>query len=372
LVLNRIITAPFASPFTNQTVAVQLRMTNSPSPDAIKVLATAAVGNSSQTVELNLVLTFGAGAAIISTAQGSASTSVSKSCAQGGNVVVDGGGTTTLIDGGILSNGAANTNQSTIDSVGESLYGTSNEIPDYTSPGSSDQLFNFARFIEVADNTPGGNNHFTNLTAFVAAAKSNTLEGVVVVDIMYGSSNPSLDDKALPNGINIRGTLVFNFCANSKGQNWDPLDKIINTATMNINAADLSSLNATNPATYPTGYPPVYADTNKNPYSVTTPHYGKFDPADDLPAFMYNNAILDMHGNVNICGVVYSSSFMEIENKQSGQIQYFRGALIGGGGIYVENGQKGSSSIVSYDPNALDRLATSGTRGKTVRVVYQR
>jgi hypothetical protein len=123
--------------------------------------------------------------------------------------------------------------------------------------------------------------------------------------------------------------------------------------------------------TYPTGYPPVYADTNKSPYSVTPAGWPRFDPSDDLPALMYNNAILDMHGDVNICGVVYSSSFMEIENKQSGQTQYFNGALIGGGGIYVENGQH-ATSIVRYDQNALDRLATSGTRGKTMKVVYQR
>ena len=140
---------------------------------------------------------------------------------------------------------------------------------------------------------------------------------------------------------------------------------------MNINAANLSGLVATNPATYTSGFPPTYTDPSKDPVGKdikTTTGYDNFTASEALPALMYNNAVLDMHGDVNICGVVYSSSFMEIENKQDGQNQYFRGALIGGGGIYVENG-KNANSIVSYDRNALDRLATSGTKGKGVKTL---
>ena len=47
------------------------------------------------------------------------------------------------------------------------------------------------------------------------------------------------------------------------------------------------------------------------------------DTSDDLPALMYNVGILDIHGNANICGGVYSPSFMEIENKEDGNLQYF-------------------------------------------------
>jgi hypothetical protein len=86
---------------------------------------------------------------------------------------------------------------------------------------------------------------------------------------------------------------------------------------------------------------------------------------------MYNNAILDIHGNANICGAVYSPSFMEIENKKSGQIQYFKGCLIGGGGIYFENNND-AISIASYDANAVNQLATMNGRGKSVKLVYQK
>jgi hypothetical protein len=84
---------------------------------------------------------------------------------------------------------------------------------------------------------------------------------------------------------------------------------------------------------------------------------------------MYNIGILDIHGNANICGVVYTPSFMEIENKQSGQIQYFKGSLIGGGGIYVDNNVN-AKTVVSYDKAALDLLATSHSKGKKILVAY--
>jgi hypothetical protein len=60
---------------------------------------------------------------------------------------------------------------------------------------------------------------------------------------------------------------------------------------------------------------------------------------------------------------------MEIENKADNQIQYFNGSLIGGGGIYIEN-IKSSKTIVTYDPNALDKLATSSGKGKRLTVAY--
>ena len=80
---------------------------------------------------------------------------------------------------------------------------------------------------------------------------------------------------------------------------------------------------------------------------------------------------LDIHGNANVCGAIYSSSFMEIENKKDGQTQYFKGALIGGGGIFVENG-KNANSIVSYDANAMSNLATAAGRGKKVIATYRK
>lgn len=241
---------------------------------------------------------------------------------------------------------------------------TAYEIPDYTADGSADQLFDFNRFIAAAK---ASGNHFTNLTSFVNVMKTGvTLEGIVAVDIAK-SELPSLSDSTLPFGINIRGTLVFNFSAA-----YRPSDKIVNTAAMNINPANLSGLVLGNPATYTSGYPPVYSNPAKNPANVdlVSRGFANFTPYDDLPAFMYNVGILDMHGPVNISGVVYSPSFMEIENKQDGQIQYFKGSLIGGGGILVENIRSGTT-IVSYDSNSLNLLATSGTKGKSLKVAYR-
>ena len=355
------------SPFTNQTVTVQLWMTNSTSPSAVKILATASVGKSTQTSQINLEMRFGAAGAIISTDQGNTSNGISKSTAQGGNVVVDGGSTgTTRIDGGIVANGNAVTNKCVVDSMSKSLYGTSSQIPDYTNPGSSNQLFDFNRFIAAADVM---GTHYTNATTFMNIAKLGTImEGIIVVDVPKSGTQPVLDDSKLPYGINVRGTLIFNFTGN-----WAPLDKIVNTATMNINPANLSGLVASNPSTYTTGYPPTYTNASRNPINVdiTAKGFNNFTVDDDLPALMYNNAILDIHGDANICGAVYSSSFMEIENKNAGQVQYFRGALIGGGGIYVENGQT-ATSIVSYDAKAISNLATSGNRGKTLSAVYRK
>jgi hypothetical protein len=143
--------------------------------------------------------------------------------------------------------------------------------------------------------------------------------------------------------------LFFHF-----GSEFSPTDKLINVVNMSINAADLSGLVATNPATYTSGYPPVYTDPAKNPLNIDISSRGltNFSSADDLPALVYNVSILDIHGNANICGPIYSPSFAELENKQDFQVQYFRGPIIGGGGIYLENGHE-SKSIFCVAPQSL-------------------
>ncbi len=367
------------TPFSNQVVSVQIWMTNSESPSVARIIATATVRDVVQTVVLHVRISFGFGAAIISDNPGSTSTGVSKSVAQDGNVVVSGGNSgETIIDGGdglaIWANGRANVDANAdvpASAVLSRAYGTANSIPDYTVDGSSDQLFDFKRFIAVAD---VAGTHYTTLTNFIAAnnaasvSAAGALEGVIVVDIASDKAPGfgDLDPAHLPNGINVRGTLLFNFSSA-----FGPFDKIINTATVNINKADLSGLNPSDPSTYTTGYPPTYYNSAKNPINVdiTSKGFLNFTPGEDLPAFMYNVGIFDIHGNANICGVVYSPSFMEIENKQGGQIQYFKGALIGGGGVYVDNNQN-ATSIVSYDPPALDLLATAARKGKRVIATY--
>jgi len=372
----------FSAPFTNQTVTAQIWLPNSANPHDATVIGRATVGNIAQTATTHLQIKFGYGAAIISDDPGTTSTGVSKSDAMEGNVVVNGDKTGPIVvDGGdglaILSNGRANvdTNYANIpaSAVSQKNFNTGNQVPDYTNEGSPNQLFDFNRFIAVANATPGpstaGNNHFTNVATFAAAvkaAKGAFLEGVIVVDIkksdMKGLDPSDFGDYPL----NVHGTVVFNFAADVS-----PTDKIINTTTMNINPADLSGLVAGDATTYKSGYPPVYNDPNKNPVKIdiSSKGFDNFTANDDLPAMMYNIGIFDIHGNVNISGVLYSPSFFEIENKQDGQLQYFKGSLITGGGLYFEN-VKRSKSIISYDRNALDNLSTQGTKGKGVFAIY--
>jgi len=363
-------------------VTAQIWMANSASPSDVKVVGQATVASITQTAITHLKIMFGYGAPIISDNPGTSSTGISKSVAMDGNVVINGDKSGPIVvDGGtagsaVLANGHVNvdTNYAHIptSAISGSEYGTANQIPDYTNEGSTSQLFDFSRFIAVANaTTPGpstaNNNHFTNVLTFanaVKAAKGSFLEGVVVVDIKKSdmSGLDPTDFGGYP--LNLHGTLVFNFAADV-----GPTDKIINTTTMNINPADLSHLVATNSSTYTSGYPPTYIDSTKNPANITPVGYEKFSATDDLPAMMYNIGIFDIHGNVNISGVLYSPSFFEIENKQDGQIQYFKGSLITGGGILFEN-TKAATSIISYDAHVLDQLSTMGTKGKGVFATY--
>ncbi|HZR18352.1 MAG TPA: hypothetical protein VFE51_13750 [Verrucomicrobiae bacterium] len=375
------------SPFTNQTVSAQIWLPNVSSPSGGKIMTSATVGAVTQTATLNFSVGWGFPAAIISVNDGTTSTSVAKSAGQAGNVVINGDKSGPIVVYGgpglaVLANGRVNldTNyvNAPVSAYSMTNYSTANEVPDYTAQGTSNALFDINRFIAVANATPNGyspslNNHFTNLADFMTAANLHgtnaPMQGVVVVDIYTTDKNlNNLTDKNIPQGINIEGTMVFNFC----GSGWDPVtEKIIVTADLNLNPADLSHLVATNPATYTTGYPPKYTDPTKNPANINiAPAYQNFSASDDLPAELYTYGCLDMHGNANICGVCYTPSYMEIENKVAGNTQYIRGACIMGNGIYYENTSSGSTSIISFDPTTVDSLATLGVAGKQVKVTY--
>jgi hypothetical protein len=351
-----------ANVFTNQSVLVRVAFANSTYPTKVTVSGIAQSGKVAQTVNNYVEAEFGPGAAIISTDAGNLASGASKTTAQAGNVSITGKSSDTLrVDGGVLANGSVNTNGAFTDTISKNLYGTAQELPDYTNPGSTNQLFDFNQFIAAAD---ASLNHYTNLDSFITAQKTGAfLEGIVVVDISKGGSLPSLSPTTLPKGINIRGTLVFNFIGG-----WSPTDKIVNTADININPAKMAGFKATVPSSYPSGYPPVYTDQTKNPTNLTiTP---KFMAGDDLPALMYNNAVLDIHGACNISGAIYSPAFVEIENKENGQLQYIRGCIIGGSGIFLENNQT-ATTVVSYDPFAIKHLATAGTKAKVARVIFR-
>jgi hypothetical protein len=345
------------------------------------------VGDVTQTATGNVNLGWAWPAAIISVNAGTTDTSNAKSVGQAGNVAINGGNSGPMVVNGgsglaVLANGRVNLDTNYVKSQTYSMtnWGSANQIPDYTSQGTTNALFDLNRFIAVADMTPGGyapsgNNHFTNFLTFMNACKIYTnkftkaMEGVVVVDVDQNDKNlNNLTDNNLPNGINVHGTLLLNFT----GSGWDPVsEKIIVTAAFNVNAANLTGLVATNPATYPTGYPPTYTDSTKNPVNVniTSKGYANIQDGDDLPALIYSTGCLDMHGDADICGVLYTPCYIELENKQGGQTQYINGCVICGHGIYYENTQS-STSIISFDPNTVDSLVTWGNIGKQMMMSY--
>lgn len=408
---NNVYKRTISSPFVNQTVQAQLWIPVSSAPKSAKVVGIATRGKVTQSATVNLSFSWGYPAAIISTNAGTTSTSVSKSVAQAGNVVVDGSASGPIVVDGnvakaILANGKANidTNYANIptSSISAGNNGTSSAIPDYTAQGTANSLFDFNRFIAAADattntlNTDTGTNHFTSLAAFMKAnakaadSAAGALEGVIVVDITQTSTSKDVGIDVLANpdkyvgtqylpsvnpekkGISVRGTLFFNF-----GPAYGPLDKIFNRMPMNINPANLSGLKASDPTTYPSGYPATYTDSTKNPVNVNIANKGftNFAADEDLPAVMYSIGTVDMHGPVNISGVVYTPSYSEIENKPNegfavaNQIQYIKGSVIVGLGIYYQN-NAAATSIISFDANAVDSLATMGGAGKKVKVAY--
>jgi hypothetical protein len=378
-----------SSPFANQSVSTQIWLPNMSSPTSGKIIATATVGGVTEQATVNVKMAWAYPAAIISVNDGTTDTSVAKSTAQAGNVVINGDKSGPIVvDGGsglaVMANGRVNLDTNYVNpstsAYSSTNYNTANQIPDYTTQGTSNTLFDINRFVAVANATPNGpspsqNNHFTNILSFINSMTNYTgtginsmMQGIVVVDVWSTDKNlNSLDTKDLPNGINIEGTLLFNFL----GSGWDATtSKIIVTASVNINPADLSHLTPTDPSTYTSGYPPTYSDPNKNPSTINIAPYQSFTAADDLPALIYSIGVVDLHGSLNISGVCYTPSYMEIENKTSGGTQYIKGSVIMGNGIYYENTSSGAKSIISFDPAAVDSLATLGSAGKQVKVTY--
>lgn len=402
-VYQRTISTPFTN---NQTVTAQLWVPNTSAPKSAKVVAIATKNQVTQSATVNVSFSWGYPAAIIDTNAGDTSTSFAKSAGQAGDVAINGSSSGPLvIDGGqakaVLSNANVNIDYTyaTVPktAVSASNYNTSNAIPDYTAQGTANALFDFNRFIAAADATPNtlntttGTNHFASLGDFMkanaaaAATPAGALEGIIVVDIA-STKDPGVAVLASPEsyvgtaympavnpqkkGITVRGTLFFNF-----GPAFGPLDKIFNRTPMNINPADMTNFKATDPTTYPSGYPPTYYDSSKNPVNVNISGkgYTNFASDEDLPALMYSIGTLDMHGPSNISGVMYTPSYSEIENrpgegfKIAGQTQYIKGSLIVGMGTYIENNNV-SNTVISYDSKTLDSLATMGGAGKKVTV----
>ena len=245
--------------------------------------------------------------------------------------------------------------------IRQDLYGTMNEIPDFTNLGGEDQLFDFDRFYAAAE--AGSGQVFQTLDEFrVAMADANsvgeTLEGITVLNIdpSVEGNGPKLDDKDLPEGINITGTIFMNF---ADGTDLDY--KLFIETPLNVNAADLTDWDALDESTYTSGYPGLYTDEYKMPSSSDiTPNHENFVEEDDLPAVIFNTGIVDIHGAANVCGVVYGPSFIEIENHGI-NVQYFNGAIYGGGGVYFDGrGNPLAIQAIRFDPETTDQLQTTG------------
>ncbi len=246
------------------------------------------------------------------------------------------------------------------------LVGTEDELPDFTDPGGDDQLFDFERYRAAA--AAGAGQIFTSLNDFQTAMENansvgDKLEGITVVEIdpAVEGASPRITSAEL-SAINITGTLVFIFADGTS-----PSYELDIETTLNINAADLSGWNRNNESTYTTGYPGSYDDPMKKPSARDiTPAFKNFTTTDDYLALMMNNGVLDIDDRTNICGAIYTPSYLEIDGFNSSScIQYFNGAIYTGGGICVQGQQNGVQAF-RYDPNCVNRLQTKNGKGESL------
>jgi hypothetical protein len=319
------------------------------------------------------------GGAVISDMHPLSGSPTGKSGAKLGNLVFDGKGRTDqhIVFGDLKANGQIRFDTSAMTTanapsflrahrgeVQASLLGTDDEIPDYTSLGGPNQLFDFDRF-EAAAGAGAGAVH-NSIAAFEAAmdaanAAGEPLEGIHVlkIDPAVEGGSPKID---IAGGIRMTGTLVFRFAPGT-----DPLYKVVCDLPMSINAADLTGVTFNDEGTWTTGYPGVYVDPTKRPDQVNiSPAFTNFTADSDYPALMFDNGVVDIHGPANICGVIYGPSFVEIENKHN-QLQFVHGAVFGGGGVFFEaNGTAGALQAIRFDPLTIDRLETKDQKGQVL------
>ncbi|MEM7201909.1 MAG: hypothetical protein AAF628_16705 [Planctomycetota bacterium] len=273
-----------------------------------------------------------------------------------------------------------------------SLGGTLDELPDYTAMAAPVQLFDFDRFEAAARGGAGrvyDYGDFDTFLADVAAANQgigDPLEGIIVVYI---------EDATVPvapawhaGGINVKGTLVWRFEPAVL-----PHRQVEMNCPVSINAANLSGVTWSDPATFATGYPPVFTTTTPKPWEVdisaTTVNgrgpFANFSANDDFPAIMFDHAVVDLHGPANICGVVYTPSLLEVEFRTTaytavdhdgdaladtwamypvggsiGLRQYINGAVYAGGGALFRTEVANSHIVLNYDLQTVDNLPYVG------------
>tara|TARA_B110000977_G_scaffold184434_1_gene248144 strand:- start:641 stop:1573 length:933 start_codon:yes stop_codon:yes gene_type:complete len=182
------------APFTNQIVSAQIWLKKDSSEGTARVVAVATSGEVAQTVTVHIMASYAFGAALISTAEGDGSTEVSKKSAQKGQLVIEGEKIT--IEGGATSNGSTIYDKFVPKDgqIDADLYGTDDEIPNYTDPSSTNQLFDFERFSAVGDamGTRYTVKQFQQAMKEAYETGPGYLEGIIVIDI-------DIDDGSITN-----------------------------------------------------------------------------------------------------------------------------------------------------------------------------
>lgn len=356
--------------------------------DRLKVEITGLRPRAERTVEIYLEKQFTllTGGAIVSDALGGSTADWNKSLAQAGHVVFNDKGRPNQlwVAGNMMANGGiyytsasgelttdlANKFINFTGQIWQNLAGTGGELKDYTAVGSPDQLFDFGRFIEASKR--GAGTTYKSISDFVTAmnaanAAGQFLEGIIVINSNPNTDIDQIEPYDIPGGINIRGTLLFNFSSNT-----DPMHKVFIKVPLNINPADLTNLKLDDPTTYTSGYEDPWADETKRPWAVDLKgSFKNFTDTDDFPALMFNTGIVDVHGSANISGLIYGPSFIELENKY-GELQYFTGSIIGGAGIYIEGNSTAGNTVVQFNKSTIDRMAVKDDKGMGLRIISWR
>ncbi|MBL1275294.1 MAG: hypothetical protein COB30_004345, partial [Ectothiorhodospiraceae bacterium] len=140
-------------------------------------------------------------------------------------------------------------------------------------------------------------------------------------------------------------------------------------------AFDKLNITAATWATLPTSTDcAVYTSTTCDlklsvPYGVTaimTADNVRDGGFEDLPTYLYSGGLIDMHGHVNISGLLYVPQAMELEAKDSGAPtqQYVSGAIIVRDGFYIE-AKDNTITVISSDPNSYSTARTNSSASST-------
>lgn len=256
----------------------------------------------------------------------------------------------------------------------------------------TDQLFDFARYKAAA--TATGNLY--SLCSFMHNVAANVpMYGIVYVMVdVANDGGTATDELNQPNcgsdvkqkgaklntgSVNVLGTLVFDLVNGDaatikKFKIKVEVPLLINPAHgpasgtiiltqqdyHDMETAATASISATQ-YTWPSGYHTAWQTvktqhTSKSPVGKSLTGFASFSNTEDYPALMYKSGVVDIHGAANISGAVYTPHFIEIEQKQTGQVQYIHGALISGAGVYLEDDDGAHGMAIVFDPTTFDSL----------------